>query len=128
MRTVFAAGCVLGTLRVLVLVPRPGETGAVLAELPLMLPASALPARWAARRRLVPAPAAARPAMGLAAFALLMPAETGLARRGFGRPLAEHPAGHGKPSARPGLAGQGMVVLWPLILVRPDSARLGRGW
>jgi hypothetical protein len=126
---VFAAGFVMGTLRVLVLVPRLGDTGAVLAELPVMLPASALLAWWAARRWRVPARAAARLAMGLVAFALLMLAETALATLGFGRPLAEHLAGYGDPSAWPGLAGQGMVALWPLILIRLDGTqRSGRGW
>ncbi len=37
---VFALGFILGTLRVLVLEPRLGSTGAVLLELPVMLAAS----------------------------------------------------------------------------------------
>jgi hypothetical protein len=50
---VFGAGFVLGTVRVLVLVPLLGETAAELSEMPLMLGIIAASARWIVRHGLV---------------------------------------------------------------------------
>ncbi len=47
---VFGTGFVLGVIRVLVLVPRMGERGAELLELPWMICAIVLAARWINRR------------------------------------------------------------------------------
>ena len=48
---VFGIGFVLGTVRTLLLVPRFGERWSELAELPLMVAAILLTARWIVRRR-----------------------------------------------------------------------------
>jgi hypothetical protein len=72
---VFAAGFLLGTLRVLWLAPRVGERAAELAETPLMLAASLLAARWVVQRFQVPATAAARLQVGLLALVLLLSCE-----------------------------------------------------
>ena len=89
---VFAAGFLLGTLRVLWLAPRVGERTAELAETPLMLAVSLLAARWVVRRFQVPATAAARLRVGVLALALLLSCELTvvLAVRGlsFGEYLA----------------------------------------
>jgi hypothetical protein len=76
---VFAVGSLLGTVRVLWLVPRFGPRAAELLELPLMLVASVMAARWAIRRFTIAAPASGRLAMGLLALGLLLAAEVGLA-------------------------------------------------
>lgn len=72
---VFAAGWVLGPVRVLWLEPRIGEAAAVAAEAPLMLAATVLAARFVTGRRTAPAGAPGRAALGLVGFALLMAAE-----------------------------------------------------
>lgn len=69
---VFAAGFVLGTLRVVWLAPALGEIAAVVLEVPVMLGIAWLAAGWCIRRFTVPAKWPARLAMGGGAFALLM--------------------------------------------------------
>ncbi|HMQ92949.1 MAG TPA: hypothetical protein PKA33_08380 [Amaricoccus sp.] len=120
---VFAAGFVLGTLRVLLLAPLIGATGAVAAELPVMLAIS-----WIACRRLVAAFAvpdgiAARAVMGGTGFALLMLAESLLGALAFGRPLAAHVAELGTARGVLGLCGQIAFGLMPLVVRARDGAR-----
>ena len=61
---VFGAGFVLGTLRVLLVVPRLGERAAELAEMPVMLVVSMVAARWVVKRLALPASARVRLGMG----------------------------------------------------------------
>jgi len=75
---VFVAGFLLGSVRVPLLEPRIGVRAAELAELPLMLAASAVAAQWVLGRIAVPARAPARLAMGAVALALMLVAEFGL--------------------------------------------------
>lgn len=75
---VFATGFVLGTVRVFVLVPRLGVRWAELLELPVMLLASAMAARFCLRR-FGPLSASARAFVGGMALVLLLTAELGLA-------------------------------------------------
>jgi len=82
---VYVVGFVLGTVRVLLLMPRIGETGAVLLETPIMLGTSWMASRWSANRFAVPAAVAPRLAMGGIAFGLLVVAETGVSILAFGR-------------------------------------------
>ena len=121
---IFAAGFVLGSLRVLVLAPRLGEVVAVLVEVPVMLALSWLVARWAVARFAVPPEAAARLAMGALAFALLLAAEMALGLWGFGRSVAEVAAGMTSAGGLIGLAGQVGFGLMPLFLLAgPDAGR-----
>jgi len=123
---VFAAGFVLGTVRVLAIVPRLGETAAVVLELPLMLGVS-----WVASRRLVerlevPATIQARVVMGACAFALPLAAELGVSVLAFGRTVAEHAASYGSARGALGLAAQIGFALLPLVQMmgrRPEAAR-----
>ena len=73
---VFGAGFVLGTIRVLWVVPRFGERMAELMETPIMLVVTILAARWVVQRLAVARTAAKRLAVGLVALALLLVAET----------------------------------------------------
>jgi hypothetical protein len=72
---VFGAGFALGTLRVLLLVPRLGARTAELIEAPFMLAVTFLAARWTVRRLAVPSAWAPRLAMGGIALGLLLAAE-----------------------------------------------------
>ncbi len=104
--TVFLAGFVLGTVRVLFLMPRMSEVAAVLIELPIMLALSWVISRWWIARLGVPAIMAARLTMGGLAFALLMIAELGVSVLLLDRSLSEHLNHYTEMSALLGLAGQ----------------------
>jgi hypothetical protein len=81
---VFGAGFVLGTLRVLWVVPRVGIRMAELGESPLMLLASVLAARWINQHFPGGDPPIARLGIGLIALAFLLASEIvlGVALRG----------------------------------------------
>jgi hypothetical protein len=75
---VFGVGFVLGTFRVLWLVPRVGARMAEMLESPLMLLATVLAARWVARHFSMRGRPAASLGLGLTALLLLLAAESGL--------------------------------------------------
>jgi hypothetical protein len=112
---VFAIGFVLGTIRVLVVIPRFGDTNAVLIELPIMLALSWMACAWAVRRFAVPPRTVERLVMGAAAFALLMLGEVAVSVFGFGRTVAEHLATYQTPGAQLGLAAQLAFALFPWV-------------
>lgn len=68
---VFGAGFMLGTIRVLWLVPAAGTRTAELLEMPLMFIVIVLAARWVVRHLDVPPTAASRLGMGGMALALI---------------------------------------------------------
>ena len=72
---VFVIGFILGTIRVLRLAPRLGETIAVIVEAPVILAASWFVCRWCVDRLDVRRTVSARSLMGLAAFLVLMSVE-----------------------------------------------------
>lgn len=113
--TVFAVGFLLGTLRVLVLLPALGELTAVALETPVMLAACWFLCRWAVRRWQVPGEAASRLAMGALAFALLMGAEFLLATLLFGLSPGDWLAAMGSTAGVLGLAGQVLFAMFPLL-------------
>lgn len=90
---VFALGFALGTLRVLWLAPALGDRAAELTELPLMLLASALAARWTCARVQVPSAPGPRLAMGGLALLLLLALEFGVVLALRGQTVAENLAG-----------------------------------
>lgn len=69
---VFGAGFVLGTIRVLWLVPAVGPRTAELFEMPVMLAIVVLSARWVAQRFQVPPTASRRLGMGGMALAMIL--------------------------------------------------------
>jgi len=113
--TVFGLGFALGTLRVLVIMPRIGETAAVLLELPVMLAASWVAAGWCVRHFAVPVGLPARLAMGVLAFALVMVAELALAVLLFGQSPAEHAEAYRHFAGLAGLAAQFAYALFPAL-------------
>jgi hypothetical protein len=87
---VFGAGFCLALVRIPVLEPRFGQRWAELVEMPFMLVAIVLAARWVVRRFAVPPAAAARLGMGLLALALMLAAEFGLVLSLRGMSIAQY--------------------------------------
>lgn len=114
---VFAAGILLGVLRVTVLLPRMGELPAVALELPIILLISWIVCRWLVARFSVPATPSHRAAMGALAFALLMLAELGLSTLVFGWPWPEYLAHYQTEPGLLGLSGQIVFALMPWALL-----------
>jgi hypothetical protein len=112
---VFAIGYGLGTLRVLIVIPRIGETAAVLIEAPLMLTASWAACGYCLHRFAVGPAAAARVVMGASAFVLLMAAEFTLAVLVFGKTPAAFVAGLANVPGGIGLAAQVAFGLMPSL-------------
>jgi hypothetical protein len=111
----FGFGFLLGTFRILVIVPVVGEISAVLLEMPVMLAISWVSSRWIIGRFGVPPTLAPRVVMGGLAFALLMFAELGLSIFGFGRTFAEHLASYCQLASIIGLLGQAAFASFPAI-------------
>jgi hypothetical protein len=72
---VFATGFVLGAIRVPLVVPRLGVRTAELLEMPVMLAAIVLAARFVVQRFALPSSVAARLPVGLTALAMLVACE-----------------------------------------------------
>lgn len=111
---VFAAGFALGTLRVLVLAPKLGESTAVLVELPIILAVSWVACRWLIARLRVPKMLTDRLVMGGLAFAVLLGAEIGVSVLGFGRTLSAHLQQYQQLPTLIGLAGQVLFASFPI--------------
>lgn len=111
----FAVGFLLGSFRMLILVPRVGEVAAVLIECPIILLASFFIARWVLRRFSPHATAVHRLLIGLLAFAMLMSTELlmsslrGISPQEFASALLKAPGAIG-------LAGQTLFALMPLFI------------
>jgi hypothetical protein len=115
----FAAGFLAGAVRTIVLVPRIGEIGAVLAELPVMLALSWVVAGWLLRRAPLAVPGVRSAViMGAVALAVLWAFELMMLVALFGVPLAEAPAAFLTPGGRIGAAGQVVMALFPAMRVR----------
>jgi hypothetical protein len=114
---VFLIGFILGTIRVLLLAPRLGETTAVILEGPMILAASWFVCRWCVDRLDVAATVPARSLMGLVALLVLMSAEVGLGAV-LGRSLVDQLAAYGSPAGAIGLAAQVIFGAFPVVQVR----------
>ena len=111
---VFSIGFTLGTIRVLLLAPRLGETTAVIIEAPIMLTAGWFFCCWCVDRFNVARTVPARSLMGLVAFLVLMSAEVCMGAV-FGRSLGDQLASYGSPSGAIGLAAQVIFAMFPVI-------------
>jgi hypothetical protein len=109
---VFVIGFMLGTIRVLLLAPRLGETMAVILEVPFILTASSAVCRWCLDRLDVAATVPARSLVGLVAFLVLMSAEVGLGAV-LGRSLADQLASYRSLARAIGLAAQVIFAIFP---------------
>ena len=123
--TVFAVGFVLGTVRVLLLLPFIGEAAAVFFEIPIILVASWIAARWTINRFDVSGEVAARLMMGAFAFALLILGELAVSGLLFGRPLQDTLDAYRSLPGAGGLFAQVIFALLPvaqaMLLRKRDS-------
>jgi hypothetical protein len=118
---VFSAGFALGTMRVLVLVPRLGVRAAELLELPLMLAVSFLSARWVVRRMRVSCGVHARLRVGGLALALLLAAEFTLVLGLQGLSLGEYLASRDPLSGAAYYIALVLFGLMPLLISRKQQ-------
>ncbi len=112
---VFAAGFVLGAVRVLLLEPTVGELGATLLEVPVILLLSWVACGWILDRLGVPPARSSRLLMGGVAFGLLMGAEVALSVLLFDRTGTQMLEGWQSTVGAVGLAGQLAFALMPVL-------------
>lgn len=112
----FTLGFVLGTIRVIFVVPRVGELVATIAEVPVMLIAAYFACRWAIRRWQASPAIAIRIAMVLWFLALLFVFEALLGAMLFGRSVDEQWTSLGSPAGVVGIAAQIIAALLPLFV------------
>jgi hypothetical protein len=112
---VFAIGFALGAIRVLLLVPRLGDTVAVLLEAPFILAVSWQMSRWSAKRRGLMTDTYGALLMGAISFTVLMSAESVTAVICFNRTLAEYLAGFWSVPGAIGLAAQLCFASFPFL-------------
>ena len=122
---IFSLGFILGTIRVLAIIPRIGEFAATLLELPLILTASWFVSGWLIKKLQIAPDTGSRFLMGTAAFGLTMIAEP-LLGLSFGRSLAEQWAALLRPAGLVGLAGQALFGLMPWIRLQTIDAAAKR--
>jgi hypothetical protein len=115
---VFCAGFVLGTFRVLVVVPRLGARAAELIEAPIMLAVVFFAARWTVRWLAVPSAWPRRIGMGLVALGLLLAAEFGVVLGVRGLSPREYFATLDPVSGTAYYALLGVFALMPLVVAR----------
>jgi hypothetical protein len=115
---VFAAGFLLGTVRVLWLVPRLGERTAELMETPIMLLVIITAAYWAVRRLAVPPTLPKRLAVGVIALVLLLAAEITFVLSLRGLSIAEYVAARDPVSGSVYLAMLVVFAVMPLLVAR----------
>ena len=119
----FAAGFLLGVVRVLLIAPLAGPVTAVMLELPVMLAVSWLICGWILDRPWAYRRFPDRAAMGVAAFALMMALEVTMALTIFGQSPAAVLKGLAAPAGVLGLAGQAAFAMLPLAWRPPLSTR-----
>ena len=120
---VFGAGFALGTLRVLLLVPRVGERTAELMESPIIIAVSYFAARWIVRRFAVPPAAGKRLGVGLIALALMLAFEFGFVLRLRGLTITEYFATRDPVSSPVYYLSLALFALLPLLVRRTEPRR-----
>ena len=120
---VFAAGFVLGTIRVPFVVPRLGERTAELLEMPLMLVVVILAARFVVRRFALARSTRVRLRVGGIALVLLLAAELLLAVALQGRSVGEYIASRDPVSGAVYLLMLLLYALMPAIRLRYERSR-----
>jgi hypothetical protein len=112
----FAAGFVLGPIRILWAIPRFGERVGELLEMPIMLGVIVLVSRWAVRRFDVPPSVWKRLAVGAMALGLLMVAELTVVIFVRGITVAEYIASRDPVAGAVYLAMLGVFMVMPVLI------------
>jgi len=115
---VFAAGFVLGTIRVLWVVPRFGEKTAELMEAPIMLVVTILAARWTVNRFAMPPVPWRRLGTGFIALGILLAAEFTMVLKVRGLTISEYFASQDPVSGTVYAVLLGVFAAMPLLVVR----------
>jgi hypothetical protein len=113
---VFAAGFVLGPLRILWAVPRFGVRNAELMEAPVMLAVTVVAAQWIVRRLALPTAPSVRLPMGLLALAFMLGAEFTVVLWLRGLSIREYLAGRDPVSGTVYYAALALFAVMPLFV------------
>ena len=115
---VFGAGFVLGTIRVLLVMPRFGARMAELMEAPVMLVVTIASAYWIVHRLSVPSGWSSRLGMGFVALGLLLVAEYTFVLWLRGLSISEYLANRDPVSGTVYYVMLGMFTIMPLLVAR----------
>ncbi len=115
---VFAAGFVLGTIRVLWIVPHTGSRIAELMETPIMLVVTILAAQWVVRRSALPPAEVTRLGVGLVALGLMLAAEFTLVLWLRGLTIGDYLASRDPISGTVYYLMLGVYAVMPLLVAR----------
>ena len=121
---VFGTGFLLGTVRVLFLAPRMGVRCAELLELPLMLVAIVLSARYVIRFFSLPAATTVRLFVGFFALALVVAAELSSARLLGGQSVTQYVASRDPVSGTAYLVTLILFALMPILFEHAGAVRI----
>jgi hypothetical protein len=121
---VFGAGFVLGTIRVLWLVPVVGTQTAELLEMPVMLPVIVLSARWVVRHFSMPDTAPSRLAMGGIALALILLLDFTVALWIRGLSFNQYIESFDPVAGTAYFVMLGLFAIMPLLVVRRTSSEV----
>ena len=114
--SVFAVGFLLGTIRVLWLVPKVGIRTAELLEMPVMVAASFLAARWVVRRLPASFSMKSRLALGIASLSILLSVEVGFTTAVRGLSLSEYLETRDPVSSTAYFVALGLFSLMPWLV------------
>ena|ERR1700674_5018618 len=114
----FGAGFVLGTVRILWVVPRLGTRLAELIEAPIMLVVTIVAARWIVLHLALPPAPSARLGMGGIGLGLLLVAEFGLVLRLRGLSMRGYLATRDPVSGTVYYVTLGVFAIMPLLVAR----------
>jgi hypothetical protein len=115
---VFGAGFFLGTIRILLVVPRFGTRIAELIETPIMLVVTIVAAKWIVRRFDVPYTLSMRLGMGCIALGFMLLAEFTLMLRLRGLSISEYLASRDPVSGTVYYIMLGAFAIMPLLVSR----------
>jgi hypothetical protein len=118
---VFGTGFVLGTIRVLWVVPHFGKRIAELMETPIMLAVTILTARWVIRRLAIPRTPSKRLGVGFVALGLLLVSEFSLVLWLRGLTISEYLAGRDPVSGTTYYVMLGIYAIMPLLVARQQG-------
>jgi hypothetical protein len=125
--TVFGVGFVLGSIRILWLIPRTGVRTAELLEMPIMILATLLITRWVARGYKLSPVLSMRLAIGFLALLFLVAAEVGLGVALRGLSVSETITNRDPVSGAVYILALVLFALMPALVVRQGTGFSGGG-